>query len=108
MPAIYEHTLTVRPDEIDEQGHVSNVHYVSWLQSAAVAHSSAQGWPPQRYLDAGASWVVRSHFIEYLQPAYGGEPLDVRPWVADLIAVACRGGGGTGLWPSQLRRRQSL
>ena len=84
MPAIYEHALTVRAEEIDAQGHVGNVHYVSWMQAAAVAHSSAQGWTPERYADAGAGWVVRSHLIEYLQPAFGGEQVVVRTWVADM------------------------
>jgi acyl-CoA thioester hydrolase len=87
MPAVYEHALTVRPDEIDEQGHVGNVHYVSWMQAAAVAHSSAQGWTPQRYQDVGAGWVVRSHLIEYLQPAFEGERVVVRTWVADFRKV---------------------
>ncbi len=45
MPAIYEHPHTVGSDEIDPQGHANNVAYVQWLQSAAVAHSAAQGWP---------------------------------------------------------------
>jgi acyl-CoA thioester hydrolase len=87
MPAVYEHPHTVRPEEIDEQGHVGNVHYVNWMQAAALAHSSAQGWTPQRYQEAGASWVVRSHTIEYLQPAYEGERIVVRTWVADLKKV---------------------
>jgi acyl-CoA thioester hydrolase len=87
MPAIYEHALTVRPEDIDEQGHVSNVQYVLWMQEAAVAHSSAQGWTPQRYAQIGATWVVRSHFIEYLQPAYAGDEVLVRTWVADFRKV---------------------
>jgi acyl-CoA thioester hydrolase len=87
MPAVYEHAHTVRADEIDEQGHVGNVHYVRWMQEAALAHSSAQGWTPQRYGDAGAGWVVRSHFIEYLQPAFEDEQVVVRTWVADLKKV---------------------
>lgn len=84
MPAVYEHHHTVLPEEIDAQGHVGNVHYVSWMQAAAVAHSSAQGWTPQRYQEAGAGFVVRSHLIEYLQPAFAGDQIVVRTWVADF------------------------
>ena len=87
MPALYEHHHTVSPDEIDAQGHVGNVHYVSWMQAAAVAHSSAQGWTPERYREAGAGWVVRSHLIEYLRPALNGDQIVVRTWVADFKKV---------------------
>ena len=87
MPAVYDHLHTVTPEEIDAQGHVGNVHYVSWMQDAAVAHSSAQGWTPERYRDAGAGWVVRSHLIEYRQPALQGDQIVVRTWVADFKKV---------------------
>ena len=87
MPAVYDHALTVRPEEIDEQGHVGNVHYIRWMQEAAVAHSSAQGWTAERYFAVGATFVVRSHFIEYLRPALAAERLVVRTWVADFRKV---------------------
>ena len=87
MPAVFDFPHTVRDDEIDDQGHVNNVHYVQWMQSAAVAHSSIQGWPPQRYLDHGGGWVARSHFIEYLQPAFAGEKIVVRTWVSDFKKI---------------------
>ena len=40
MPAIYLYSHTVRPEEIDGLGHVNNVCYVSWMQDAAMAHST--------------------------------------------------------------------
>jgi len=87
MPAIYLHPHIVREDEIDGQGHANNVVYVKWMQDAALAHSSAQGWTPERYRDAGVGWVARSHFIEYLQPAYAGQELVVRTWISDFERV---------------------
>ncbi len=87
MPAVFEHRHVVRPDEIDDQGHVNNVHYVQWMQTAAVAHSSAQGWTPDRYLQGGFGWVARSHFIEYLQPAFAGQEIVVRTWIADFKKI---------------------
>lgn len=88
MPAIYEHPLTVTQSEIDRLGHVNNLAYMAWLQAAALAHSAAQGWTPERYEQMGCGWVVRSHQIKYLQPAYLGEPIVVRTWVADMKKVA--------------------
>jgi acyl-CoA thioester hydrolase len=87
MPAIFEHRHIVRPDEIDDYGHANNVRYVAWMQSAAVAHSSAQGWTPERYRELGCGWVARTHFIEYLSPAFAGDEIVIRTWVADFKKV---------------------
>ena len=84
MPAIFEYEHVVTTDEIDAQGHVGNVIFLRWMQDAAMAHSSAQGWPPERYQQTGAGWVVRSHQIEYLQSAWEGDRIIVRSWVADF------------------------
>jgi acyl-CoA thioester hydrolase len=87
MPAVFEHPLTVPAEAIDGQGHVNNLEYVRWMQQAAVAHSDAQGWTSQRYRQIGAGWVVRSHRIEYLRPAFAGDHIMVYTWVADFRKV---------------------
>lgn len=66
---------------IDVQRHVSNLAYVGWMQDLAIEHSAAVGWPMRRYLALGAGWVVRSHFIEYLRPAFAEELLSAHTWV---------------------------
>jgi acyl-CoA thioester hydrolase len=88
MPAIYEHHLTVHPDHIDRFGHVNNLVYLNWMLDAAVAHSAAQGWDAERYDALGSAWVVRSHEIKYIQPAYAGQAVVVRTWVADMTKVS--------------------
>ena len=80
-PRIYSKRFPVPAEAIDLQGHVSNLAYVGWMQDVAIEHSAAVGWPMARYLSLGAGWVVRSHFIEYLRPAFLGEPLAVHTWV---------------------------
>lgn len=87
MPAVYHWTHTVTADSIDEQGHVNNLEYLRWMQSAAVAHSSVQGWPPDRYVEEGSAWVVRTHFIEYLVPAFEGDDVRVETWVTGFQKV---------------------
>jgi acyl-CoA thioester hydrolase len=84
MPAVYEHEHTVGVEEIDALGHANNVAYVEWLQTAALAHSAALGWPADRYFGLGLGWVVRAHAIEYLQPAFAGDRVIVRTWVATM------------------------
>src|SRR5438477_13055366 len=85
MPAIFEYPHVVTDAEIDDVlRHVNNLAYLKWMQSAAMAHSAAQGWPTEAYLKLGAGWVVRSHEIEYRSPALPGDEIIVRTWVADL------------------------
>ena len=78
---VFSKHFAVPPAAIDVQGHVNNLAYVGWMQDVAIEHSTAVGWPMWRYLELGAGWVVRSHFIEYLRPAFAGEPLGAHTWV---------------------------
>ena len=87
MPALFYYPHTVTRDEIDILGHANNLAYLQWMQSAAVAHSDEQGWTTADYQKLGSGWVVRSHSIEYLAPAFLDEPIIVRTWVADLKKV---------------------
>lgn len=86
-PAVFELPITVTDAHIDELGHVNNLAYLRWILDAAVAHSDAAGWTAQRYLEIGAAWVVRSHFIEYLMPAFAGDELIVQTWVSSFQKV---------------------
>ena len=87
MPAVYEHHHTVTAKEIDQLGHANNIAYVRWMQWAATAHSDAQGWTLKDYQALGAGWVVRSHKIEYRRPAFEGDRIVVRTWVAAMDKV---------------------
>ena len=85
-PAVYTYTFVVSPEAIDDNGHVNNVTYVQWMQEAAVRHYGALGGVgPMQAL--GATWVVRSHQIEYLAPAFAGDEIEVQTWVVDLRRV---------------------
>ena len=81
---MFARTFSVPEDAIDELGHVSNLKYLAWMQDIAIQHSAARGWPVERYLENGAVWVVRSHFITYLRPAFAGETITLATWVAEL------------------------
>jgi acyl-CoA thioester hydrolase len=81
LQGVFSHTFSVPEAAIDGNGHANNLEYLRWMQEVAVAHSDAQGWTPARYAATGTSWVIRSHAIEYLRPAYAGESLRVLTWV---------------------------
>jgi acyl-CoA thioester hydrolase len=82
----FEHSLTVKPDEIDQQGRVNNVRYVQWIQDVAVAHwhNSATAWQL-----ANITWVVLRHEIDYLRPAFENEELAACTWVGKAIRTKC-------------------
>jgi acyl-CoA thioester hydrolase len=84
MPRIFIRTFTVPADAIDGVGHVNNLEYLRWMLDAATDHTAAQGWPLTRYAQAGAGWVVRSHAIEYLRPAFADETIVLATWIAAM------------------------
>ncbi len=89
MPRIFPVRIPVAASDIDANEHVNNLAYLRWMQEAAWAHSSAQGWTPPRYRELGAGWFVRSHFIEYLRPAHLGDVLLLHTWVGEMKAGSC-------------------
>ena len=84
--AVYTYRFTIPDSALDQLGHVNNVQYVAWMQEAAVSHYESIGGVPLGEA-LGATWVVRSHKIEYLAPAYSGEEIEVCTWVANLRRV---------------------
>jgi acyl-CoA thioester hydrolase len=86
----YRHLLEVGPEAIDANGHVNNVIYVRWMQEAAIAHSLARGLTDDLYAELGATWVARSHFIEYLRPAFAAETLSIETWITDFSRSRCQ------------------
>jgi acyl-CoA thioester hydrolase len=77
-------TFSIPEDAIDELGHVSNLKYIAWMQDIAIQHSAAKGWPVERYLENGAVWVVRSHFVTYRSPGFAGQTITIETWVAEM------------------------
>jgi acyl-CoA thioester hydrolase len=86
MAQIYRHEFIVPEDALDENGHVNNVEYLRWMLDAAVLHADSQGCT-QATKAAGATWVVRTHHLEYLRPAFAGEHICVLTWVANFRRV---------------------
>jgi acyl-CoA thioester hydrolase len=80
---IHRLEITVDPATIDANGHVNNVEYVRWMQNAAISHADSAGGTAASRAD-GASWVARSHHIEYLRPAFAGEHLTIHTWVSTV------------------------
>ncbi len=84
MHGVFTHCFNIPDSAIDINRHVNNLEYLRWMQDVATAHSSACGWPMERYLCARSSWVIRSHFIEYLRPSFANENIALATWIADM------------------------
>jgi len=87
--AVYRYRFIVPESALDQNGHVNNVVYVQWMQDVAIRHAdSADG---TRIVQAlGATWVVRSHNIEYLVPAFAGDEVVALTWVVDFRRARSR------------------
>ena len=59
---VFSRSFVPGPVDIDANGHVNNVVYLSWAQDLAITHWEAWTTPEQR---AGWSWVARRHEIDY-------------------------------------------
>ncbi|MGO9833073.1 MAG: acyl-CoA thioesterase [Polyangiaceae bacterium] len=81
--------LVVADEDIDALGHASNVAFVRWLQSAAIAHSVALGLDLEAYRRLGAVFVVVRHEIDYVRPALRGDVIEARTWVSSVMAAKC-------------------
>ncbi len=89
MPRVFHKPLHVGPESIDAVGHVNNREYLRWMEEVAVDHSSAQGWPMERYFADRTAWFAASHFIEYLRPSHVGDALDIYTWIARWDGSNC-------------------
>jgi acyl-CoA thioester hydrolase len=82
---IYSKIFIIPQTAIDENGHVNNVTYVQWMQDIAVEHYASIGGIQAQGSDA--TWVVRSHSIEYFRPAFLGEEIEIKTWVENIQRV---------------------
>lgn len=75
---IYEKTIQVKSEDLDDLNHVNNVRYVQWIQNIAKEH-----WLSLTSEDLKAKyyWVVVSHFIEYKASAVLGDLIKLKTYV---------------------------
>ncbi len=69
--------IVIKPSDIDEQGHVNNVVYLSWVQDVAIAHWNALTSAEQRQKYV---WVALRHEIDYKAEAVLGDAIIARTW----------------------------
>lgn len=83
---VYRKRFTVPGEAIDRNGHVNNVEYVKWMQDLAIQHWRSVGGDAVNEA-CKATWVARSHHIEYLRPAFEGDRMEAVTWVHNMRRV---------------------
>lgn len=103
MDPVYRWDIKVSDEVVDLNGHVNNVAYVQWMQDVAIRHAEEVGCNAITQA-IGASWVARTHHVEYSRPAFAGETITALTWVSDFRRVRSlrkyrfvRAGAGTVL-----------
>lgn len=57
---------------------------LEWMQDAAATASSRGGYPPERYLEMQAAWMIREIFLAIESNVRFGEVIEIETWVSDL------------------------
>ena len=87
----FDEPLTAHVDDEDENGHVSNVAYVRWIQDATRAHSAAIGLDRAAYERLGGTFIVKRHEVDYRQGCRAGDELVLTTSVEEIrVASAVR------------------
>src|SRR6266550_2091528 len=73
--APFEESVSVMPEDIDEQNHVNNTVYLRWVQEVDTVHWKAIA---SREAQKGIGWVVLRHEIDYKAPACLGDDVVLR------------------------------
>ena len=71
-------TVSVLPEDIDDQNHVNNTVYLRWVQEVASVHWRAVA---SENAQESIGWVVLRHEIDYKAPACVDNEVVLRTWV---------------------------
>lgn len=83
---VYEKSLVVSTDDLDELKHVNNVRYVQWIQDISKDHWAAVA--PAIYKE-NYIWVVLTHTIQYKQAACIHEEIIIKTHITKSSGVRC-------------------
>lgn len=83
-PEIFEKTVKVTKEDIDEQGHVNNVRFVQLMEDISKAHWEERA--PEEIKEQ-YFWVVVRHEIDYKKQAFLGDELLLQTFIGEHTHV---------------------
>ncbi len=87
MSDIFDVTIKVKAEHIDQLGHVNNVVYVQWMQDVATLHIEQLGLGLKEYIALKHAMVAVEHHVQYRKAAFEGEEVVLRTWLNDINAL---------------------
>ncbi|NIM93602.1 MAG: hypothetical protein GTO18_07810 [Anaerolineales bacterium] len=90
MPAMHVKTFEVRHYECDAYGHLNNAVYLRYMQEAGIEAAASVGFDHSWHRATNQTWLPRTTFIEYLQPATMNDVLEVKTWLGGIRRVIAR------------------
>ena len=80
----FEHLIKVKPEDIDELGHVNNAVYLQYVEAVGRAHAEHFGLTLEAFRACGVVPVIRRHVVTYHRPAVLGDTLRVSTRVTQM------------------------
>jgi acyl-CoA thioester hydrolase len=69
--------------DIDGMGHLTNAAYLAYADDCAVRVASQSGWRFPHWDEKGIGFTTRRNRIEYRQPAFLNDELEITTWLTD-------------------------
>ena len=76
--------------DIDYAGHVSNIVYLRWMETARTKLLEAADRPVQDLLREGIVPILAGTSIDYRKPIHLGDTVEVEIWLSSLRGVTAR------------------
>lgn len=81
---VFRMRRTVEWRDLDPWGHVNNAVYLSYIEDCGMKVAQAYEWPWKRISANNFAILARSHHIEYRQPAFLDDILEISTWVSNV------------------------
>jgi acyl-CoA thioester hydrolase len=82
-PGIFRIRRQVEWRDIDQAQHVNNANYLAYIEDCNAQVAIAHQWPLERLLGQEIGIVARRYRIEYREPAFMGDELEISTFVAE-------------------------
>ena len=77
---VFEKTISVVREDLDQLQHVNNVRYIEWIQLVSKEHWESR---VTAQIKKEVVWVVMSHYVQYRGQARLGDMIRIKTYIAE-------------------------